>query len=157
MDEPAQETKQQRDETEAERADRNFNEFLQELRVMQTGVQLLTGFLLTLPFQARFADLDGTQRLVYLILVVLSVASTGVLIAPVSVHRTTFRRGVKPSLVDTADRLTRLALVLLGLVVTGTTLLAFDVVVSRTAGLIAGGGIALLLIVLWIVVPRRSR
>lgn len=124
---------------------------------MQTGVQLLTGFLLTLPFQARFADLDGTQRLVYLILVVLSVASTGVLIAPVSVHRTTFRRGVKPSLVDTADRLTRLALVLLGLVVTGTTLLAFDVVVSRTAGLIAGGGIALLLIVLWIVVPRRSR
>ncbi|WP_454294082.1 DUF6328 family protein [Salana multivorans] len=157
MDEPAQETKQQRDETEAERADRNFNELLQELRVMQTGVQLLTGFLLTLPFQARFADLDGTQRLVYLILVVLSVASTGVLIAPVSVHRTTFRRGVKPSLVDTADRLTRLALVLLGLVVTGTTLLAFDVVVSRTAGLIAGGGIALLLIVLWIVVPRRSR
>lgn len=157
MDEPSPETKQQRDETEAERADRNFNELLQELRVMQTGVQLLTGFLLTLPFQARFADLDSVQRLVYLVLVILSVASTGVLIAPVSVHRTTFRRGVKPSLVETADRLTRLALVLLGLVVTGTTLLAFDVVVSRTAGLVAGGSVALLLVVLWVVIPRRSR
>lgn len=146
----------QREETPAERADRNFGEILQELRVMQTGVQVLTGFLLTLPFQARFADLDSYQRTVYLVLVVLSVATTGVLIAPVSAHRFTFRHGIKPALVASADRVTRLALVLLGVVVTGTTLLAFDVVVSRSAGLIAGGCVAAFLAVLWVIVPSRA-
>jgi Family of unknown function (DUF6328) len=54
-----------RDETEAERLDRNWSSLLQELRVTQTGVQLLTGFLLTLPFQPRFAQLDGTMHIVY--------------------------------------------------------------------------------------------
>lgn len=156
MDEPGPEVRDQRTETSAERADRNFGEILQELRVMQTGVQVLTGFLLTLPFQARFADLDSFQRLVYLILVVLSVATTGVLIAPVSAHRFTFRRGVKPELVTSADRVLRLGLVLLGVVVTGTTLLAFDVVVSRSAGLIAGGCVAVFLGVLWVLVPARG-
>src|SRR5439155_6937869 len=40
-------------ESPTERLDRNWNDILQELRVVQTGVQLLTGFLLTLPFQQR--------------------------------------------------------------------------------------------------------
>ena len=51
-----------RDETEAQRLDRNWSSLLQELRVAQTGVQLLTGFLLTLPFQQRFTQLDGVMR-----------------------------------------------------------------------------------------------
>src|SRR5690606_28496311 len=101
-----------RDETPAERSDRNWVELLQELRVMQTGVQVLTGFLLTLPFQARFTELDGFQIGLYLILVVLSVLATGLLIAPVSVHRMVFGRGLKRSLVETADRLAVAALVL---------------------------------------------
>lgn len=144
-----------RDETVPERADRNFNELLQELRVMQTGVQVLTGFLLTLPFQARFADLDNYQRMLYLILVVLSVVTTGVLIAPVSLHRALFRRGLKKPLVTSSNLLARLALLLLGLVVTGTAVLAFDVVVSRTAGLILGICMVVLLLVLWLLLPRR--
>ncbi len=59
----------ERDETEAQRLDRNWSSLLQELRVAQTGVQLLTGFLLILPFQPRFADLDGVIRTVYLVTV----------------------------------------------------------------------------------------
>jgi hypothetical protein len=66
-----------RRETPAERSDRNWNELLQELRVTQTGVQILTGFLLTLPFQERFEDLDDHQRTLYLILVALAVLTTG--------------------------------------------------------------------------------
>ena len=58
-----------RDETEAQRLDRNWSSLLQELRVAQTGVQLLTGFLLTLPFQQRFTQLDGVMRTVYLVTV----------------------------------------------------------------------------------------
>ncbi|PWD52383.1 sodium:proton antiporter [Serinibacter arcticus] len=144
-----------RDESGAERADRNWSELLQELRVMQTGVQVLTGFLLTLPFQQRFAELDRYQLTLYLALVCLSVATTGVLIAPVAVHRSVFRRGLKAPLVTASDRLTRLGLVMLGLVVTGTAMLAFDVVLSRTAGIVVGACAATLLAVLWVLVPQR--
>ena len=81
-----------RDETEAERLDRNWTSLLQELRVTQTGVQLLTGFLLTLPFQQRFTVLDGTMRTIYLITVACSIGSTVLLVAPVALHRVLFRR-----------------------------------------------------------------
>lgn len=51
-----------RNETSAERIDRNWNEMLQELKVVQTGMQILAGFLLTVPFQQRFLTLTGAQR-----------------------------------------------------------------------------------------------
>ncbi|PFG19989.1 DUF6328 family protein [Serinibacter salmoneus] len=142
-----------RDESDSERADRNWVELLQELRVMQTGVQVLTGFLLTLPFQQRFTELSTGQVTLYLVLVALSVATTGVLIAPVSVHRLVFRRGLKTPLVTVGARLTLVGVVMLGLVVTGTAVLAFSVVVSGTAGLIAGAITAILLLALWLVLP----
>jgi hypothetical protein len=80
----------QRGETPVERLDRNWGDLLQELRVVQTGVQLLTGFLLTLPFQSRFSDLGPFQQDVYLTTVALAVAATGFLIAPVAVHGCSF-------------------------------------------------------------------
>jgi Family of unknown function (DUF6328) len=57
----------QRGETSLERLDRNWADLLQELRVVQTGVQLLTGFLLILPFQSRFEQLTTTQQTIYLV------------------------------------------------------------------------------------------
>ena len=74
----------ERHETPAERMDRNWNELLQELRVTQTGVQILSGFLLTLPFQSRFAELDGQQRTIFLVAVALSTIATALLVSPAS-------------------------------------------------------------------------
>jgi hypothetical protein len=144
-----------RHESVNERMDRNWNELLQELRVAQTGVQILTGFLLTVPFQQRFTELDDYQRAVYLVLVVLAVAATGFIVAPVSLHRILFRRGLKRELVDSADTLAQTGLAMLGLVLAGAALLLFDVVVDRTAGLIAGAATLVGLTVIWVVVPLR--
>lgn len=144
-----------RDETTTERMDRNWNELLQELRVAQTGVQILTGFLLTVPFQQRFGDLDDYQRTVYLVLVVLSIAATGLIVAPVSLHRVLFRRHRKAALVEHADRLARMGLGALALVLAGSALLLFDVVLNRTAGIVAGTAVLLLLAVVWVAVPLR--
>src|SRR5271156_7011703 len=83
---------ERRGETETQRLDRNWNSLLQELRVVQTGVQLLTGFLLTLPFQQRFDVLSPSMRDVYLTTVCLAVSATVLLITPVSIHRMLFRR-----------------------------------------------------------------
>jgi hypothetical protein len=127
---------------------------------MQTGVQILTGFLLTLPFQQRFGELDNYQRTVYLVLVVLSALTTGMLIAPVSLHRALFRKQLKEQIVTGGDRMTRISLLLLALVTTGTVLLVFDVVVGRTESYVVGASILVVLLALWVVVPavvqRRS-
>lgn len=143
-----------RRETFIERMDRNWEELLQELRVTQTGAQILTGFLLTLPFQSRFTDLDTYQRDVYLLLVVLAVVATVLIIAPVSLHRLLFRQRLKPQLVQGGHWFARAGLAALALVLAGATLLLFDVVVSRTAGRTAGGAVLLLIVLTWAVVPR---
>jgi hypothetical protein len=56
----------ERDETATQRADRNWDELLQELRVNQTGIRTLSGLLLTLPFQQRFTALNGPLRVLFL-------------------------------------------------------------------------------------------
>jgi len=144
-----------RRETINERMDRNWNELLQELRVAQTGVQILTGFLLTVPFQSRFTELDGYQRSVYLVLVVLAITATALIVAPVSLHRVLFRRHRKESLVAHADRLAQAGLAALALVLGGSALLLFDIVLGRAAGVVAGATVLLVLAVLWVVVPVR--
>jgi len=146
-----------RGESPEQRADRNWSELLQELRILQTGVQILTGFLLTLPFQQRFADLDSYQRGLYLVLVVLAVATTGMLVTPVSIHRAVFRKHVKRSLVTASDRLARLCLVLVGLLMSGAAALAFDVVLGRGAGQVAGVLLLAGFATLWVVLSRTIR
>lgn len=124
---------------------------------MQTGVQILTGFLLTLPFQPAFADLDDYQRTVYLALVVTSVIATALIVAPVSVHRSLFRQQMKRHIVTLADRLTRVALAVLALVMTGASLLVFDVVVGRTEGIVVGASVLVVLALVWVVLPEVLR
>ena len=142
-----------RHETRTERMDRNWNELLQELRVTQTGAQILTGFLLTIPFQQRFAELDAYQRGTYLVLVLLAALTTGLIVAPVSLHRILFRRHLKPELVHNADVLARMGLVMLGLVMAGVTMLIFDVVVGRTAGAVVGVAVLVFLAACWLLLP----
>jgi len=142
-----------RHETPTERLDRNWGEILQELRVTQTGIQILTGFLLTVPFQQRFTDLTDTQRGLYLVLVVLATLTTGILVAPVSLHRWLFRRRAKAALVTAADRMMRVGLVFLALVVSGVVLLVFDVVATRAVALTVSGVLLTLLVGAWFILP----
>ena len=142
-----------RAESHNERADRNWNELLQELRVTQTGVQILSGFLLTLPFQSRFAELDGQQRTIFLVAVVLSTIATALLVSPVSSHRLLFRHGEKDTLVTMADRLAKAGLVTLALTVTTVVLLIFNVVLGETAGWVAAACMLTFFTLNWLVLP----
>lgn len=149
--------KDQRQESEVQRLDRNWTDLLQELRVTQTGVQLLTGFLLTLPFQSRFEQLSGFQQGVYLMTLGASVFATGFLIAPVALHRTLFRMHARAITVDLAHRWAQIGLGFLGVAIAGVVLLIFDVVLGRTAAIIATAVAALLLLILWVAVPQFQR
>lgn len=146
-----------RDETAAERNDRNWTEILQELRVIQTGTQILTGFLLTLAFQQRFTDLDTYQVDTYLVLVAVATLATILALTPVAIHRTVFRMQAKESLVLISNRLLKTTLIVVGLTLTGTTMLVFDVVVGRGAGIVAGVITLALALVSWLALPVRVR
>ncbi len=142
-----------RDETDTERADRQWEDVLQELRVMQTGAQLTAGFLLTLPFQQRFEDLTALQRNGYLGLVLLAALITALVMAPVAMHRRLSGRHVKDKLVEASDRIMRAVLACLALLVTGIVTFIFDVVVDGTSAVVAGGALAVVLVVMLVVVP----
>jgi len=137
-----------RDESVNERMDRNWNEILQELRVTQTGTQILTGFLLAIAFQSKFDDLTTFQLRVYLVLVITAVLTTAMGLAPVNLHRGLFRKHAKPVVVRTAHIILRIALVGVGLVLTGTVLLIFDVVLGHRGAFIAAGVTLLVVIVI---------
>lgn len=143
-----------RDETPEERADRNWDELLQELRVSQTGVQLIAGFLMTLPFQSRFAELDTFQQRWYLGLIALACLTIGLTLTPVAIHRRLFREHVKGSLVSAGHTITVVALGAIALLLSGIVFLVVDVVVDRTFAA-AGGVLAVLALTgLLVVVPR---
>jgi hypothetical protein len=135
-----------RDETFNEKMDRNWNEMLQELRVTQTGTQIITGFLLAIAFQNRFAELDRFQEGVYLALVLAAVLTTALGLAPVNLHRVLFRKHAKEVVVQIAHVLLRITLVGVGITLTGTVLLIFDVVIDRTWAVIAAAVVALVLV-----------
>ncbi len=146
-----------RPETQAQRSDRNWADILQELRVTQTGTQIITGFLLALAFQPRFATLDRYASVVYLVLVCLAAAATALNLTPVTLHRWLFRRRVKEELVTIGNVLLRITLIAVGLLVVGVVLFIFDVVVGRGASYAAGGAAALVLVLLWILLPVLAR
>ncbi len=146
-------------ETEQERLTRNLSELLQELRVTQTGVQILTGFLLTLPFTQRFTHITTVQRYVYLAILAGSVVATGLIIAPVAFHRALFRRGERPWLVYAANWAARAGLLALALTTSGVVWLVFDLVVGRLPAHVAGAVAVAFFASLWLAFPllRRTR
>lgn len=144
-------------ESVAQRADRNWTELTQELRVTQTGVQILTAFLLILPFQQRFELITGHERVLYLALVSLAVITTTLMVAPVSLHRFLFQRGRKVEIVRVANRITSVALVFLGLTLIGTVAFVFDVVLGGFAGWLGALAAALVISSLWAVLPWSVR
>ncbi|HZO67041.1 MAG: DUF6328 family protein [Kribbellaceae bacterium] len=136
---------------------RNWTELVQELRSTQTGVQVLTGFLLTVPFSDRFDTLDHVQRTAYLLVLSGAVTATAAILSPIAYHRILFRRGRRPWLVATANRVARTGLVLVALTTCGVVFLTFDLTVGRTGGIVAALVAFIGYLMLWIVVPLRAR
>lgn len=145
------------EENAAQRADRNFGDLLQELRVAQTGVQFLFAFLLTAPLQAGYARMGRADRTLLVVdTVVLAVAAV-CLIAPVAWHRALFRRHLKDEVVHAAGRLACAGLGFLAAGIVLSITLAVGLVtvwwVALPAGVVIGGTV----VMLWLVLPLRHR
>jgi hypothetical protein len=149
-----------RGESEAERADRNLAELLQELRVVSLGVQVLFGFLLSLPFTARFTRLGSGQRDLYLASLALAAVATALLLGPVAYHRLVFRQGKKEHLVRFANLMAILGLAAVGAAVSIAVLLVTSYVASALTAALITALTACLFGGLWFALPlalRRER
>jgi hypothetical protein len=126
----------QREETGLQRLDRNLVELLQELRVAQTGPQILFAFLLSLAFTQRFGEVTGFQRGLYFTTLLLTAAAASLLIAPVSAHRLLFRQHEKHRLIAVANWLTIAGLLSLWLAIVGVLWFITDVLFGRWPGVL---------------------
>jgi hypothetical protein len=144
-------------EDEGERLDRHWNELLQELRLAQTGTQILFAFLLTIAFQPRFQDADAFTHDVYAVTLVSSALAVGLFLAPVSFHRLVYRQKLRDRMLPIAGRMTTAGLVFLVVAIAGGILLALDVVLSRTVALIIVALVLLWFALFWYVIPAWVR
>src|ERR671937_1115041 len=146
-----------RDETETQRLDRNLGELLQELRVALPGVQVLFAFLLTIPFNQRFALLTTAQERIYLGTLLSTTVAAVLLIAPTAYHRLNFRKQQKGQLVFVANRLAIIGLGFLALAMTGVVLLVTDFLFSTVVTVVCTVAAAALFGTFWFGLPLWTR
>jgi len=146
-----------RDETEEERSDRNLVELLQEARVVQTGVQILFGFLLTIAFQPKFEKLSSFQKADYLGTLVVAATTLIMITAPSSWHRILFRQHDKEHLVEVANRFMVLGLATLGLTMVGVVMLLSDIAFPTWLTVLVTAAAVTACSVLWYVIPLARR
>ena len=146
-----------RNETELERIDRNLNELLSELRVIATGVQVLFGFLLIVPFNVGFRRLDTGERYAYFAILLATAAAAGLLIAPSALHRLIFRQGDKPYLVQTANRMAISGIAFLLVAMTGILGLLSGHIFGWLAGVVVLVGAGIFFGTLWFGIGLNRR
>src|SRR3954469_19103280 len=138
-----------RDETDTERLDRNLIELLQEVRVVQTGVQVLFAFLLTVPFSSRFDTITGFQRGAYFAALIGTTAASVLLIAPTALHRILFRMGQKEYMVEMSNRLALAGLASTAVAMVAAMLLVSDVMFGMAAAIAIAAGTAAAFGIVW--------
>jgi len=145
-------------ETEKQRWQRNFADLLQELRVAQTGVQILFAFLLTLPFSNGFTETTEFQRDVYIVALLAAAAATAMIISPVAFHRALFRQGRKPELVRFAHRMATGGLAFMLIAMVSAVLLITDFVLDRPIAFVLSALAGIWFLTFWVALPfaRRS-
>lgn len=145
-----------RSETSSERADRNFSEVVQELRVAQTGVQVLFAFLLSLAFLGEISQADPPVPGVYTAALLCSAGAAIVFIAPVAFHRLHFRQGLKEQLLWLTHGMALVGLVLLLAAMALSMWIVIDELWTRGwAGAVVVGVVAFALVA-WVIVPRLA-
>ncbi|KIR60604.1 DUF6328 family protein [Micromonospora harpali] len=144
-------------ETERQRWQRNFADLLQELRVAQTGVQILFAFLLTLPFSNGFTRTSDFQKDVYIVALLSAAAATAMIISPVAFHRALFRQGRKPELVRFAHRMASGGLAFMLVSMVSAVLLITDFVLDRGIAFVLTAVTAVWFLTFWVFLPFARR
>jgi uncharacterized protein DUF6328 len=143
------ERREERSEDDQERLNRQMIELLNELRVAMPGVQILFGFLLTVPFQQRFSQVNDFQQTVYFLTLVAAAVAAAFLIAPSAYHRVMFEQHDKPTIIHIGTAQMIVGLVALALAMNGAVLLVTDVLFEAPTVVATVAALGALYISLW--------
>lgn len=140
---------------------RKWNELLQEMRVMQTGAQILAAFLVVLPFQSRFDTLEPPDEKFYLALLIASALLIILLVTPVAVHRHFFGQQLKATTVNLGHHISKVVVTGVGVLIAGCVWFVVQVLMGWQLGVLVGGGLMLAVLFLFhvllrIVTPRST-
>ena len=156
-DDERDETPTQGGETEKERVDRELIEFLNEVRVVLPGVQVLFAFLLTLPFTGTFDTITGYERFAYIVAFYSTALAAVLMITPTSFHRLRFRKGDKEAILRVSNRLILAGIACLGVAIVAVVWLVSELVFSdgpaNAIAVVAAG----VVVALWLVLPLQRR
>ncbi|MEV0289315.1 MULTISPECIES: DUF6328 family protein [unclassified Kribbella] len=144
-------------EHRTERLDRHWNELLQELRLAQTGTQILFAFLLSIAFQAKFQEADSFTHDVYAGTLIASALAVGLFLAPVSFHRVVYRQKLRDRMLPIAGHMASAGMIFLVIAMAGGVLLALDVVLSRSVAIVITAIVLAWFTVFWYVIPAWVR
>ena len=146
-------------EEQQEQRNRQLLELLNELRVAMPGVQVLFGFLLTVPFQARFAQTTSAQRAIYTVTLVAAALATACFIGPSALHRVTFRARQKRFVIQFGSWEFLAGLAALAVAMSGAMLLVLDFLYQDATPFVLVAAVAVVYVTLWFVVGifRRLR
>jgi amino acid transporter len=144
-------------ESNKERLNRELMELLQELRVVIPGVQVLLAFLLTAPFQQRFAGLPGSMRNAFFASIACATLATAFLIAPSAHHRLRWRAGEKERLVRVGNQMAIVGTVFLAAAIVLALYVITDVLFTTNLAVLTGIAAVVVFGALWYVVPMVGR
>lgn len=157
MSDRSEQAEEERDESAPERLDRNTVELLNELRIAGTGIQVMFAFLLVVPFNTGWKHVDGFERTVYFVTLLVVALAAFLLMAPPIHHRLLFRHGEKPFLIRVGNCMAIGGMVCLGFGFVGILVLISDVVVGGAAPAVVGALALALIAGLWFVLPLARR
>ena len=151
------ERREERSEDEQERLNRQLMELLNEIRVAMPGVQVLFGFLLTVPFQQRFRQVTEFQETVYFVTLIAAAVATAFLIAPSAYHRVMFEAHDKPNIIHIGTGQMLVGLGALAIAMNGAVLLVTDVLFEASTVTVTLVVLASLYLTLWFGFPLSRR
>jgi hypothetical protein len=142
---------------EEAKRDRQMLELLNELRVALPGVQILFGFLLTVPFAQGFERVTPTQRTLFYATLLATAASTICLIAPSATHRLRFHQKDRAFIIESANTYLIAGLVFLGIAIVLAIALITDYLYDHWIVWAAPATVALALAGFWFARPLLRR
>ena len=141
--------------------EREWPEFLDEIRVALPGVQLLFGFLLAAPFSSHFDQVTGRIQDAFVVCFLATAASCIFLIAPSVYHRLHWRRDVrdKEQMLRTCNRLAIMGGVLLAVAMITAIWVVMSIVSTGMRAFVISAAAGVLTVALWFALPlgRRQR
>ena len=139
-----------------EKQDQELIELLNEVRVALSGASVLFGFLLIVPFSARWERTTSIQRDAYVVAFLATMLAVLALMLPTAYHRLRWRERSKERMLHFSHFGAVGGMVCLAIAMTATTFLVIDTVVSTDWAIVVAIAAGAAFGLVWFALPLST-